>query len=66
MLLISKRRRITQHKIFVPYGTQQNFYFAKTSFKLGTLYEIGRPRTKEIFIKMSLAKLNIKERKNYD
>jgi hypothetical protein len=39
---------ITQHlsnvltaqagKSFVPFGTQQNFCFAKTSFKLGTLY----------------------------
>jgi len=32
---------ITQHKRFVPYGTQSNFCFAKTSFMLGTLAAIG-------------------------
>jgi len=32
---------ITQHKRFVPYGTHPNFCFAKTSFMLGTLYEIA-------------------------
>ena len=36
----SKRRRITQHKRFVPFGTHPNFGFAKTSFMLETLYEI--------------------------
>jgi len=35
-------RRITQHKRFVFYGTHPNFYFAKTSFKLRTLYEIPK------------------------
>jgi hypothetical protein len=32
---------ITQHKRFVPCGTHPNFRFAKTSFMLGTLYEIA-------------------------
>jgi hypothetical protein len=35
------RQRITQHKRFVPNGTHPNFCFAKTSYMLGTLYEIG-------------------------
>jgi len=35
------KRRITQHKRFVPYGTHPNFCFAKLSFMLGTLYAIG-------------------------
>jgi len=34
------KRRITQHKRFVPCGTHPNFCFAKTSFMLETLYEI--------------------------
>jgi len=32
---------ITQHKRFVPNGTQPNFCFAKTSFMLKTLYEMA-------------------------
>ncbi len=31
---------IIQHKRFVPHGTHPNFCLAKTSFMLGTLYEI--------------------------
>ena len=31
------QRRLTQHKRFVPYGTHQNFRFAKTSFMPETL-----------------------------
>jgi len=37
---------ITQHKRFVPYGTHQNFCFAKTSFMLGTLVAICPLATK--------------------
>jgi hypothetical protein len=36
-----RQQRITQHKRFVPNGTHPNFCFAKTSFMLGTLSEIG-------------------------
>jgi len=35
-----RQLHITQHKRFVPYGTHQNFCFAKNSFMLGTLNEI--------------------------
>jgi len=35
---------LTQHKRFVPYGTYPNFCYAKTSFMLGTLYDIPNPR----------------------
>jgi len=35
------RRRLTQHKRFVPDGTPPNFCFAKTSFMLETLYEMN-------------------------
>jgi len=31
------KRRITQHKRFVPYGTHPNSAFGGTSFTLGTL-----------------------------
>jgi hypothetical protein len=40
MLLNSKRRRITQHKRFVPYSTHPNSAFGGTSFMLKTLGEI--------------------------
>jgi hypothetical protein len=33
--------RLTQHKRFVPYGTQPNFCIAKTSFMLEALGEIA-------------------------
>ena len=32
---------ITQHKRFVPNSTHLNFCFAKTSFMLGTSYEMA-------------------------
>ena len=35
---------ITQHKRSMPCGTQQNFYFAKNSFMLGTLGEMAMKR----------------------
>jgi len=40
---IMAKRRLTQHKRFVPNGTHQNFCFAKTSFMLGTLCAIRKP-----------------------
>jgi hypothetical protein len=36
-----KDSRVTERKRLVPYDTHPNFCFAKTSFMLGTLYEIG-------------------------
>jgi len=42
-------QRITQHKIFVPYGTHTNFCFAKTSFMSGRLYEISNPAFRKFY-----------------
>jgi hypothetical protein len=45
------KRRITQHKRFVPYGTRPNFCFAKISFMLESLAEIllgGTPNGERI------------------
>ncbi len=42
------QRRITQHKSFVPNGTQPNFCYAKTSFMLGTLSEIVNEEREEL------------------
>jgi len=38
---VEQNDRLTQHKRFVPNGTHSNFCFAKTSFMLETLAEIG-------------------------
>ncbi|OGY54006.1 MAG: hypothetical protein A3B15_01620 [Candidatus Buchananbacteria bacterium RIFCSPLOWO2_01_FULL_45_31] len=38
--MIKSKRRLTQHKRFMPYGTHPNFCFAKTSFMLEPLSEI--------------------------
>jgi hypothetical protein len=38
---------ITQYKRFVRYGTHPNFCYAKTSFMLGTLYEMVILRLKK-------------------
>jgi hypothetical protein len=35
------KRRITQHKRFVPNGTHPNFCFGGTSFMLESLYEMA-------------------------
>ena len=37
-IYIRLQRRITQHKRFVPYGSQPKFYYAKTSFTPKLLY----------------------------
>jgi len=37
---MAAKRRITQHKRFIPNGTHPNFAFGETSFMLGTLYAI--------------------------
>jgi len=38
---MAAKRRITQHKRFIPNGTHPNFAFGETSFMLGTLDEIA-------------------------
>ncbi len=42
MMNFNVLRRLTQHKRFVPYGNHPNFCYAKTSFMLVPLGEIGR------------------------
>lgn len=37
---VSPPHRLTQHKRFVPYTTHPNSAFGRTSFMLGTLYDI--------------------------
>lgn len=44
---IGTAQRITQHKRLVPYDAHPNFFFAKTSFLLGTLCAIKIWRIKK-------------------
>ncbi len=36
-MTIKQNRRLTKHKRFVPYGSQQNLAFGRTSFMQGIL-----------------------------